>query len=218
MKKLRLAVDITMTVLLLLLMAYETVGPAFADLCDTLLGISIDGYELGPVMHEALGATFILLVLLHLWLNRKWLLNLFKGRYNAARAVLVLADVLLVADVVTLLVSGVLMSKVLDLPVEGWMDFARTAHLLASYWGFAIMSFHIGLHWRKFPLWVLAPMAYGAWAFVNRQLGEYMFLKSQFVFFDFEEPIIYFLMDYIAIMILFAGLGCCTIRLCRRMG
>ena len=61
-------------------------------------------------------------------------------------------------------------------------------------------------------------MAYGAWAFVNRQLGEYMFLKSQFVFFDFEEPIIYFLMDYIAIMILFAGLGCCTIRLCRRMG
>ena len=60
-------------------------------------------------------------------------------------------------------------------------------------------------------------MAYGAYAFMKRNLAEYMFLRSQFVFFDFEEPLIYFLLDYIAIMILFAGLGHYLMLLLRRL-
>ena len=48
---------------------------------------------------------------------------------------------------------------------------------------------------------------YGAWAFMERDIGSYMFLKNQFVFFDFEEPIILFLLDYIAVMGLFVIAG-----------
>lgn len=37
---------------------------------------------------------------------------------------------------------------------------------------------------------------YGAYTFIKRENGSYMPLKNQFVFFDFDEPIILFLLNY----------------------
>lgn len=54
---------------------------------------------------------------------------------------------------------------------------------------------------------------YGIHAFVQRKLGNYMALKSEFVLFDFGEPFIYFIFDYVAIMFLFACLGYCFSKL-----
>ena len=56
--------------------------------------------------------------------------------------------------------------------------------------------------------WVLRILAvaiagYGAYAFAKRDIVDYMFLRIQFVFFDFEEPLIFFLSDYVAAMGLF---------------
>ena len=48
---------------------------------------------------------------------------------------------------------------------------------------------------------------YGVFAFVKREIGSYMLLKIQFVFFDFEEPLIFFLLDYLAAMGLFVFVG-----------
>ncbi|MBR1419203.1 MAG: DUF4405 domain-containing protein [Synergistaceae bacterium] len=222
-----------MTVLLLLSMAWELVGSAFADLCMKLFKIEIDGYAIAPLVHEVLGILLIILFCVHLWLNRYWIKNLFKGRYNASRFVLALFNFLLILDVIFLLISGVIISKSIFI---GWFDFmslalARPLHILASYWGYVIISFHVGLYWNVMSammrvklqnnLWphVLAVllMVYGAYAFMKRNLAEYMFLRSQFVFFDFEEPLIYFLLDYIAIMILFAGLGHYLMLLLRKL-
>ena len=243
MRMLRPAVDVAMTLLLLLSMAWEMVGPSFAWLCERALGVQLDGYALGAALHEWIGTALILLFLWHLWLNRYWLKNLFKGRYNVTRAVLALGNVLLIVDVIFLTVSGVMMSKSLfvDLPIWGGMAFARAAHILASYWGYVIMSFHVGLYWhvasammfrrpgrgssegpsllrRVLPhAAALTMMGWGAWAFVKRQIGDYMFLRSQFVFFDFDEPIGYFLLDYVAVMVLFACLGHYLILLLRKL-
>ena len=222
-----------MTLVLLLSMAWELVGPAFAALCMKLFKIEIDGYAIAPLAHEVIGSLLIILFCVHLWLNRYWLRNLFNGRYNASRFVLALFNFLLILDVIFLLISGVIISKSIFI---GWFDFmslalARPLHILASYWGYVIMSFHVGLYWHVMSammrvklqnnLWphVLAVllMAYGAYAFIKRNLAEYMFLRSQFVFFDFEEPLVYFLLDYIAIMILFAGLGHYLILLLRKL-
>ena len=30
------------------------------------------------------------------------------------------------------------------------INFARTLHLLSAYWGFILISMHIGLHWQIF--------------------------------------------------------------------
>ena len=51
---------------------------------------------------------------------------------------------------------------------------------------------------------------YGAYAFVKRQIAEYMFMRTMFVFFDFSENRIRFLADYLAVMALFAMLGLIT--------
>ena len=222
-----------MTLVLLLSMAWELVGPAFADLCMKLFKLKIDGYAIAPLVHEVLGILLIILFCVHLWLNRYWIKNLFKGRYNASRFVLALFNFLLILDVIFLLISGVIISKSIFI---GWFDFmslalARPLHILASYWGYVIISFHVGLYWNVMsammrvklqnnlwpPVLAVLLMVYGAYAFMKRNLAEYMFLRSQFVFFDFEEPLIYFLLDYIAIMILFAGLGHYLMLLLRRL-
>ena len=49
--------------------------------------------------------------------------------------------------------------------------------------------------------------AYGVYAFVRRDIGSYMLLKNEFVFFNFEEPLAFFFADYLAVMDMFVLLG-----------
>ena len=98
--------------------------------------------------------------------------------------------------------------------------------MVSAYWGLVCMSLHLGLHWsmmmamarKAFPkvstartcaLRILAVViaVYGAYAFVKRDIADYMFLRIQFVFFDFEEPLIFFILDYMAVMGLFVFVG-----------
>lgn len=65
------------------------------------------------------------------------------------------------------------------------------------------------------PSFILA--AYGIYAFISRGLAEYMFLKNQFVFFDFTEPLILFFIDYLAIMTLFVFVGYYCSKLIMRL-
>ena len=212
-KNLRPFVDIIMTLLLLMSMSYELIGSVFEKF------FGIDAYEYGALIHEYVGTAFILVVFFHLWLNRKWLMNIFNGKYNPARAVLVISDLVLIADIILILISGIMMSRVLSLDFSDeslGMSFARTAHMLASYWGYVIMSFHVGLHVKKFPAILFIPALYGIYAFFKRQIHEYMFLITEFAFFDFDEPLIFFFIDYICVMILFAFAGFFIMKACRK--
>ena len=60
-------------------------------------------------------------------------------------------------------------------------------------------------NWLKYA--VAAVSLYGAFAFVHREIPDYMFLRSQFTSFDFSEPRIFFFTDYLAVMVLFAAAG-----------
>ena len=229
---LRPIIDILMTILLLLSMSYELIGPAISEALEKFSPFSFDGYEYGSLIHEILGISLIILFLIHLWLNRWWIKTLFKGRYNLSRVIMTLANIFLILDVILLTFSGLIMSRIFELPFsEGLMSFARTAHISASFWGYVIMSFHIGLNWHIFSAMMfkrwkpggIVPhvvafgiMVYGGYAFVRRNIWDYMMLNSQFVFFDFDEPFMYFIGDYIAVMILFACLGHYMILLLRK--
>jgi len=114
------------------------------------------------------------------------------------------------------------------LPVKGGKSFARTLHMISAYWGFILMSFHAGLHTnmmlaairkaagitkpskiRMIVLRIMAALicAYGVYAFIQRQIGSYILLQTMFVFFDFNEPLVFFFIDYIAIMGMFVCIG-----------
>ena len=226
---LRPLVDIVMTVILLLSMSYELVGPVVAG----MLPFGFDGYEYGSLIHEILGTSLVVLFVFHLWLNRWWFRTLFTGRYGLTRSILALVNILLILDVILLTVSGLAMSQMLDLEeTDGLIAWSRTAHVLASYWGYVIMCFHIGPNWhifsammfRKLKLGRVVPhvaavmlMVYGGYAFARRNLWDYMMLRTEFVFFDFDEPFLYFLADYAAVMVLFACLGHYTVLMLRRL-
>ena len=48
---------------------------------------------------------------------------------------------------------------------------------------------------------------YGIYAFRKREVGSYLFLQSHFVYFDYSEPYVRFLLDYISIIALLIWLG-----------
>lgn len=204
---LKIAVDIGMTVILLFLMAYELVG---------------------ETAHEWLGVGIFVLFVTHHVFNHQWLRNVFRGKYTALR----IWQAILVAGIfltmIGSIISGVILSKHVFafLPIKGGRAFVRNLHMLSAYWGLVWMALHLGFHWSMMmgmvkqavkkisPVcqWLLRGIAiliagYGVYAFVQRDIGSYMLLKNQFVFFDFEEPLVFFVADYMAVMGLFVCIG-----------
>ena len=208
-RNIRVAADIIMTMLLPVLMAYSLVGES---------------------VHEWLGIVMFLLFTIHQALNRHWYKNLVRGPYPPIRILNMVINLLLVIVMVALPVSGILMAK----HTFHFIRFsfgtasARLIHLLASYWGFVLICLHLGLHWNMvlgmarrvmhikeglwWRTWLLRIAAafvavYGVYAFFVRGFTEYMFLRTQFVFYDFGEPLPSFFTDYLTVMALFVCIG-----------
>ncbi len=200
--KVKIAVDVLMTLLLLFLMGYQFWG-------DTA--------------HEWAGAIMFILFIVHHILNRGWYKGLLRGRYTAFRILQLAINLLVFVNMICLMISGVILSNhVFDfLPIQGGMAFARLMHMAASYWGFTLMALHLGLHWgmivgiagkalklkkssrgRRIVLrtWGVLIALYGAFAFIRRDLPTYMLLRTEFVFLDFGEPKLLFYLDCLSMM------------------
>lgn len=198
--KVKIAVDVLMTAALLFLMGYQFFG---------------------ETAHEWVGAGMFALFLAHHILNGSWHKNLFRGKYAPMRFFLTVIDVLTFVSMIAQMYSGIVLSRHVFafLPIESGLALARRLHILGAYWGFLLMSLHLGLHWnmvmgavkKKFPAAPqgfrylgfglgLAVALYGAWVFVKRDFAAYMFLRSEFVFMDYEEAKILFYLDYLSLM------------------
>ena len=114
-KIVRRALDVLMTALSVLLMGGIT---AFENLA----------------VHEWLGAALIVMWIFHNVLNRGFYRSLFRGKYNAARIVMVSVNGALLVCVALLAVSGSMLSNSVFtfLNIHGGMAFARTAILLQA--------------------------------------------------------------------------------------
>lgn len=204
---LKIATDILMTAILLLQMAYSLVGEA---------------------AHEWLGISMFALFILHHILNNKWAKGLFNGKYTPFRILQTVLVILPLLSMLGSMVSGIIISRhaLSFLNITSGQSWARTVHMICAYWGFTFISLHLGLHWsmmmgmtkkmfkkpsniRKWATRAVGALiaGYGVYAFIKRDIGSYMLLQNQFVFFDFGEPLILFLLDYIAVMGLFVFIG-----------
>lgn len=194
------------------------------DVLMTFALLFLTGYQLwGEFAHEVAGAVMFLLFIAHHILNLGWYKNLFRGKYTPMRILQLVVDVLVLTVMIMLMYSGITMSRyVFDfLPVSGGLALARRLHILGSYWGFILMSMHLGLHWNmvlgmfrkaggiKKPSKVrtaicfiagLIVSGYGVYVLVKRDFLTYMLLKSEFVFLDYSESPVLFYLDYIAVM------------------
>lgn len=192
------------------------------DTVMTLGMLFLMGYHLwGDTAHEWVGAGLFVLFILHHVLNWRWWTGIFKGKYTAVRALQTVVNLLTMAAMAGLMVSGVILSsKVFAfLHIRGHMAFARRLHMASSHWGFLLMMAHLGLHWgvllgmtRKAaktkhrpcsPLSTLLGAliaVYGVVVVVKRDFATCLFLKAEFVFLDFSESKVLFYLDYLAIM------------------
>ena len=207
-------IDIAMTVLLPMLMAYSLIGETF---------------------HEIAGTLMFILFIAHNWLNRGFWKSIFKGKYNPQRIFRTVVNVLLLVMMILQPLSGIAMSKHLYtfIPALGISATARQIHLVLAYWCFCLMSLHAGTHLdimlgklKKKNSKAAAVLqavfgvisVYGIYAFIKRQLADYMFMKTPFVFFDFSEPKVFFFLDYIAVMILFMTAGYLIVSVLGKIG
>ena len=196
-QRLRMSIDITMTILSILLMGGNFLFPA-------------------EIVHEILGVGLFILWSVHIFLNRRWYRGIFKGKYNPYRIMQTVINCCILICTIFLMISGIILSNQLFtfLNIQSGLGFARIAHLLSSHWYYLFMSLHIGLHMGRLfqnvaakilPRILLAlTCLYGLYAFIARGVWKYLILKQQFFFFDLERGYILFAMDYIFIIILFA--------------
>lgn len=209
-----------------------------ADVLMTLALLLLMGYQFwGETAHEWIGAGMFACFLLHHALNASWHRHLFKGRYTPARVLTLCVDALLLVAMLMLMYSGIVLSRRVFafLPIESGLALARRLHILGSYWGFLLMSVHLGLHWnrvlslsaRRLPLppskgraailRILSAIiaGYGAFVFFKRDFPTYLFLRSEFVFLDYAEPVLRFYLDMLSLMGLCIVLAHFGGRLCR---
>lgn len=199
----KITVDIIMTVLFIILMAYHITGNR---------------------LHEWLGVSLFILFILHHILNLKWYAGLFKGRYTPVRILTVSVNFLLFAAMVGMILSGFMISH----DVFGFLNLragmlGHRLHMLSTSWGYLLMSAHLGLHWGMIMgiarkkinpknkwagyagrILALCIAAYGIYAFIVRRIADRLFLLTEFAFFGNGEPAVLFFTDYVSILILFA--------------
>ena len=199
-QRLRMTIDITMTILSIILMGGNYLFPA-------------------DIVHEILGVGLFVLWGVHIALNRRWYGAIFHGKYNPYRVMQTVINCCILICTIFLMISGIILSNHIFtfLNIQGGLGFARIAHLLASHWYYLFMSLHIGLHVGRLfqnvtakiiPCIILALIsAYGIYAFIARGVWKYLILQQQFFFFDLERGYILFAIDYISIIILFATIS-----------
>lgn len=200
LNKIRLPLDIMMTLVSIVLMGGNFLFPA-------------------DLVHEILGVGLFVLWGVHIALNRLWYSAIFRGKYNPYRIMQTVINCCILICTIFLMISGIILSNQLFtfLNIQSGLGFARIAHLLSSHWYYLFMSLHIGLHMGRLFQNVAAKILprillvltslYGVYAFIARGVWKYLVLKQQFFFFDLEQDYILFAMDYISIIILFATIS-----------
>lgn len=208
--KIKILVDIAMSIVLFICMSYQFIGQE---------------------KHEIAGAVMLVLFILHHILNIRWFMRLSKGKYGTQRIFLTAIDFAILITMLLLMISGIRMSRTvfafLDLKFIG-MGTARSVHMVASYFGFLLFGIHIGLHFamiqnmmrkmfkiqsrHQYRIWILrgidlSLVIYGLYALLKRNFLSYITLRMHFVFFDYTEPVIFYLIDLMAIMILMGSIG-----------
>lgn len=203
----KICVDISMTVLFLLLMGYHL----------------LDG-----ATHEWLGVTLFVLFTAHNVLNYKWYLTLFKGKYGAVRIIQTVINFVLIVAFVCCIVSAIYVSGYAFAWMNaGSVNFGRSLHLSATVWAFIFMAVHLGFHWSYFiglakrivkpsatiaiilkwifRIAVLGICAYGCYNFIVRKLWEEMFLLTEFKWFDFDKSTFLYFVESFSVMIMFTA-------------
>ena len=193
-----------MTVLYFVLMGYHFTGRTIHEYLGFLIFVTI---------HEYLGFLIFVFFILHNIMNINWYKNLPKGKYNFNRSLNTFINVMLFICMFGLVVSGILFNRDLVefLNLSSIKVFNKKLHIVCSYWGFILMSVHLGMHWGIFinmskkiikkQIYILIGFiiaVYGIVSFIKRGFYINMFVIAKVP--KAEEAAVFFFMDHVAVM------------------
>ncbi|MEH7306901.1 DUF4405 domain-containing protein [Neobacillus drentensis] len=196
----RLVIDLSMTVLMLVAMAYQITG---------------------NTIHEMVGVILLLLFIAHNILNRRWYKTIFKGKHNVRRILSMAVNLLFLISMVVVLISSVPISRDIFafIPINNDMILLQI-HVMTSYWGFIFMAVHIGMSWgtiinavrnmtgltstsriRTITLRVIAVLivVYGVQTSFERDMLSRLTIYNPFGW-SYDESIMGFLIDNLSVM------------------
>jgi hypothetical protein len=197
----RLIIDLAMTILLLCALAYRITGDA---------------------AHEWIGIGMTALFVVHNAVNWKWYRGLFRGKYDFRRILNTAVNLLLLATMTALVISGTLLSwtALSFMGFSGGMEI-RQAHTAAAYWSLILVAVHVGTHWEMIMASMLKMMkitgvrrvrtiasrvvtalivVYGVYASFDRDMGAKLFLGYSFDFWNPERPAALFFSHNLAVI------------------
>lgn len=191
----------------------------------SILMCTLMAYSLvGEFAHEAAGTAMAVLLVAHLWLNRRWFRALPRGRYTPRRAIQTIVVLLVAICVVTTVATGIASSRyvLVGLPIHAESSALELAHMTGAHWGLVFMGLHAGLNASryvqpllrrhpsaKWPLRVCALLVslWGVSALVRRGVWRYLLFLNHFAFMDPSEAALPFVLDYLAVLALFGVVG-----------
>lgn len=116
---------------------------------DIVLGLSfllLLGYSFIPgAFHEILGILFIVGIVLHNMMNKKWYKVLRKGTYDRKRKLATIINILLIVDIAVLAITGIINSRYLFNTGIHIAAIGQIHEMLAVI-GFILITFHILVH------------------------------------------------------------------------
>ncbi|WP_322354031.1 DUF4405 domain-containing protein [Paratractidigestivibacter sp.] len=212
--KMWLFVDAAMTAAMPLLMAYALVG---------------------ELAHECIGVAAGMLFVAHLWLNRRWIAALPKGRWTASRALGAAVTLGLALAIVVTMATGIATSRYLfaALAAHANTTLFEFVHLVGAYWAFTLSGIHLGLNWKRViaasrrargvgagggtgtgrmsqaaaAIATVAIAHPGLLTFFKRGAWRYLLGLAHYAPMDYAEPAWFYIADYLLIGALFVVIG-----------
>jgi len=201
----KLVIDVVMTALMLVEMAYKFTG---------------------NMVHELVGISLFVLFIIHNILNRRWYQTIFSGKMNVRRILNITVNILRLVMMVVLMMSAMPISRTIFafMHISNNGLIARQIHTLAAYWGLILMAIHVGMHWgmimdgvRKMigirgisrvrtiilRIFVVLIVVNGMQASFDRSVGSKLILYSTFDIFNSDESVVKLFADYLSIVAIY---------------
>ena len=154
------------------------------------------GY-MSPIFHEIFGIILLILVIIHLILNKHYLKNLFKGSYNFARYIMLFVNIGFFISFFLSIIFGILSSQeLLKFMNIGNIEIVNL-HKIVSYICLIFTGIHMGINFdvmlkmiekevNNIIIYVIKIIiiGYGIYAFIKQDILSHILGKLSFSFYD----------------------------------
>ena len=122
------------------------------------------GY-LSNILHEIIGIILLLLLIIHLILNRTYLKNIPKGKYNTKRIIIIIVDSIFILSYVISIILGILTSEELFISLNVHSISITKLHKIISYLNVILLGLHLGINFT---------FIFGKLTFKNKYLNYFI--------------------------------------------